>query len=65
MDPVQREEALQNMEGHLIANRLSMDVGSIKKLRIPRNYKIVEAFGDAPHVKRPNGKLRKPKKSRE
>jgi hypothetical protein len=51
MDGLQRKELTDKMEAQVIANRVSMRIGGIRKLRIPVDLKIEDAFGEAPHVK--------------
>lgn len=44
----QREELLAQMERQVIANRISVRVGGLRKLRIPSDKKIERAYGTPP-----------------
>lgn len=46
----QQEELLADMERQVIANRVSIRVGKLRKLKIPADRKIEKAFGAAPRL---------------
>lgn len=44
----QQEELLATIERHVIANRISIRVGKLRKLKPPTNQKVAKAFGNTP-----------------
>lgn len=56
LDTRQREELLAGMELQVIANRVAMRLGKIRKLKIPADLKVVKAYGSAPAWKPSIGK---------
>ena len=52
LDISQREQLLADMERQVIANNVSVRVGKLRKLRIPADKRIEEAFGSVVHFRR-------------
>lgn len=48
----QRDRLLARMEREVIANRIAMRIGGLRKLKIPADTKVEKAFGTVPAWKR-------------
>lgn len=51
LDASQRDEVLERMRRDLLANRITMRAGGMRRLKIKENKRIERAFGTAPNWK--------------